>query len=126
MKVEGITWHAVVLDADQFAATRQLMTETLGLQPQMEMEGWSLFGMPNGSIIDLFAKEAADGMCPWGLNDGVVFGFRVDDIDAASAELESAGCELVGEINFIEQMNYSWRHFKGPDGRTYGINQQHM
>lgn len=125
MKVEGITWHALVLEADQFAATRAFVTDTLGLEPRMEMEGWSLFGMPNGSILDLFVKEAADGMCPWGLNDGVVFGYRVDDIEAASDELESSGCELLGDVNFVEQLNYSWRHFRGPDGRVYGINQQH-
>lgn len=125
MKVEGITWHAVTLDADQFKATHALMTDTFGLEPKLEMDGWSLFGMPNGSIIDLFSRDAADGMCPWGLNDGVVFGFRVDDIEAASAEIEAAGCELLGDVNFVEQLNYSWRHFKGPDGRTYGINQQH-
>jgi hypothetical protein len=82
------------------------------------MEGWSLFGMPNGSIIDLFAPEAASGMCPWGLNDGLVFGFRVDDIQEASQELEAGGCELLGYVNYIEQMNYSWRHFRGPDGRV--------
>ncbi|TXL63178.1 VOC family protein [Aeromicrobium terrae] len=64
-------------------------------------------------------------MCPWGLNDGVVFGFRVDDIEAASAELEASGCELLGDVNFVEPLNYSWRHFRGPDGRTYGIKQQH-
>jgi hypothetical protein len=78
------------------------------------MEGWSLFGMPNGSIIDLFAPEAASGMCPWGLNDGLVFGFRVDDIQEASQELEAGGCELLGYVNFIEQLNYSWRQFAGP------------
>ena len=83
------------------------------------MEGWSLFGLPNGSIIDLYAPEAAEGICPWGLNDGVVFGFRVDDIQTASQELEAAGCELLGDVNFIEQLNYSWRHFRGPDGRVY-------
>ena len=125
MKVDGITWHAVVLEAEPFAATRTLLTETMGLSPVLEMEGWSLFGMPNGSIIDLYAPEAAEGICPWGLNDGVVFGFRVDDIDTASQELEAAGCELLGDVNFIEQLNYSWRHFRGPDGRVYGINQQH-
>ena len=86
MKVEGITWHAVVLEAEPFAATRSLLTETMGLTPMFEMEGWSLLRMPNGSIIDLFAPEAAAGMCPWGLNDGVVFGFRVDDIHTASQE----------------------------------------
>ena len=33
--------------------------------------------------------------------------------------------ELLGGVNFIEQLNYSWRHFRGPDGLVYGINQQH-
>ena len=28
-------------------------------------------------------------------------------------------------VNFIEQLNYSWRHFRAPDGRVYGINRQH-
>ena len=64
MNVEGITWHAVVLDAAPFAATSTLLTETMGLSPMLEMEGWSLFRMPNGSIIDLFAPEAAAGICP--------------------------------------------------------------
>ena len=125
MKVEGITWHAVVLEAEPFAATRTLLTETMGLSPMIEMEGWSLFGMPNGSIIDLYAPDTATATCPWGLNDGVVLGFRVDDIDAASRDLEAAGCELLGDVNYIEQLDYSWRHFRGPDGRVYGINQQH-
>ena len=125
MKVEGITWHAVVLEAEPFAATHKLLTETLGLSPLLEMEGWSLFGMPNGSIIDLYAPDTAAATCPWGLNDGVVFGFRVDDIHAASKELEATGYELLGDVNFIEELNYSWRHFRGPDGRVYGINQQH-
>ena len=125
MKVEGITWHGVVLEAEEFTATRSLLMNAFGLEPTIEMDGWSLFGMPNGSIIDLFSPEAAQGMCPWGLNEGVVFGFRVDDIQAASDELAAAGCELLGDVNFIEQMNYSWRHYRGPDGRVYGINQQH-
>ena len=125
MNVQGITWHAVVLEDEPFAAMHTLLTGTMGLTPVIEMEGWSLFGMPNGSIIDLYAPAAAAGICPWGLNDGVVFGFRVDDIDEASQQLEAGGCELLGDVNFIEQLNYSWRHFRGPDGRVYGINQQH-
>jgi hypothetical protein len=124
MKVEGITWHAIVLEAEPFAATRQLLTETMGLTPSIEMEGWSLFGMPNGSIVDLYSPEAVAGMCPWGFNDGLIFGFRVDDIEHASRELEAAGCELLGDVNVIEQLAYSWRHFRAPDGRVYGINQQ--
>ncbi len=60
---------------------------------------------------------------PVGLDDGVIFGFRVDDIEAASAEFAAGGCELLGDVNFIEQLNYSWRHYRGPDERVYGINQ---
>lgn len=125
MKVDGITWHAMVLDSEAFTATRKLVVDTMGMEPKLEMEGWALFGMPNGSILDLFAKEAAEAMCPWGLNDGIVYGFRVDDIQTASDELAAAGCELLCDVQYIDQLNYSWRHFRGPDGRVYGINQQH-
>ncbi len=121
MNVQGITWHAVVLTPDQFAATSKLLTTTLGLSPAMEQPGWSMFPMPNGTILDLFAPE---GVPEYGFNDGVVFGFRVDDIEAASAEIASAGCELLGEVTRVPAMNYAFRHFRGPDGRVYGINEQ--
>lgn len=119
--VEGITWHAVVLDAADFAAMHKLLTATFGLQPAIEQDGWSLFFMPNGTIIDLFAPAAVP---PYGFNDGLVFGFRVDDIEVASGELQAAGCTLLGEITRIPEMNYAYRHFTGPDGRVYGINEQ--
>lgn len=124
MKLEGVTWHGIVLGAPEFAAYRALLTDTMGLQPMLEMEGWSLFPMPNGSIVDLFSPELAADWFPWGLNDGLVFGFRVDDIEKASLELAEAGCDLLGEVNHIEDMKYHWRHYRGPDGRVYGLNQQ--
>ena len=43
MHVEGITWHAIVLEADEFAATKKLLVETFGLTPAIEQEGWALF-----------------------------------------------------------------------------------
>ena len=80
-----------------------------------------MFAMPNGSILDLIAPEAVP---PYGFNDGVVFGFRVNDIEAASAEIQAAGCELLGDVTRVPEMNYAYRHFRGPDGRVYGINEQ--
>jgi hypothetical protein len=51
----------------------------------IEQDGWTLFPMPNGTVLDLFEPDSE--MIPtYGLNDGIVFGFRVDDIEAASAE----------------------------------------
>jgi hypothetical protein len=60
----------------------------------------------------------------YGFNDGIVLGFRVHDIEAASAGLQVAGCELLCDIHRIPEMSYAYCHFRGPDGRVYGINEQ--
>ena len=125
MNVEGITWHAIVLDPEPFAATKALMTETFGLAPEMEAEGMVLFIMPNGTMLELNTPQAASA--DYGLNDGLVFGFRVDDVEAASAAVEAAGCELLGEITRVEEVEevaYAYRRFRGPDGRLYSLNEQ--
>jgi hypothetical protein len=90
MQVEGITWHGVTLDPHQFAAMKKLCSEVLGLTRMLEQDGWTLFAMPNGTVLDLF--EPNSEMIPtYGLNDAIVFGFRVDDIEAAATELQAAG-----------------------------------
>jgi hypothetical protein len=123
VNVEGVTWHAIVLEREQFAATKVLMTETLGLAPAMEAEGVVLFVMPNGTMLELHAPHT---LPEYGFNEGgLVFGFRVDDVEAASAAVEAAGCELLGEIIRVEEMaGFAYRHFRGPDGRVYGLNEQ--
>ena len=122
MRVEGITWHALTLEAEEFGATKKLLIEVFGLTPAIDTDGWTTFPMSNGTILELCAPGAIPA---YGFNDcGIVFGFRVDDIDAASEELAEAGCELLGEITRIEEINYAYRDFKGPDGRVYGINER--
>ena len=123
MQVQGITWHASVMDADGFAAMRTLVTETLGLSPLMEFPGVAVFAMPNGSMLELYEEGTTP---PYGYNDGgVAFGFRVDDIEGASAELEAAGAEILSEIQRAELDGrpYAYRHFRAPDGRVYGLNE---
>ena len=81
-----------------------------------------MFNMPNGTILELYAPQAVPD---YGYNEGgVAFGFRVDDIEAASAAVEGAGCELLGQITRVEDLAYAFRHFRGPDGRVYGLNEQ--
>jgi predicted enzyme related to lactoylglutathione lyase len=122
MQLEGITWHALTLQAHEFSATKKLLIEVFGLRPAIEEDGYTRFPMSNGTILELYAPEAIPA---YGFNDcGIVFGFRVEDIEAASEELAEAGCELLGEITRIEQKGYAYRDFKGPDGRVYGINEQ--
>ena len=42
----------------------------------------------------------------------------------ASAEIEAAGGELLGQITRVEEMGCAYRHFRGRDGRIYGLNEQ--
>ena len=63
-------------------------------------------------------------MPDYGYNDSLAFGFRVDDIEAASAAVEAADGELLGQITRVEALGYAYRHFRGPDGRVYGLNEQ--
>jgi predicted enzyme related to lactoylglutathione lyase len=122
VNVEGITWHAIVLDPEPFAATKALMTETFGLAPEVEAEGMVLFTMPNGTMLELNEPQAASA--DYRFNNGLVFGFRVDDVEAASGAVEAAGCELLGEITRVEEVGYAYRRFRGPDGRVYSLNEQ--
>ena len=88
----------------------------------MDTEGFALFHLPNGTMLELYAPQVVPD---YGYNDdGVAFGSRVDDIEAASAAVEAAGCELLGQITRMEQLAYSYRDFRGPDGRVYGLNEQ--
>jgi predicted enzyme related to lactoylglutathione lyase len=122
MQLEGITWHAITLQANQFGPIKKLLIDVFGLRPVIEEEGYARFPMSNGTILELYAPQAIPA---YGFNEGgIVFGFRVEDIEAASEELAEAGCELLGKITRIERINYAYRDFKGPDGRVYGINEQ--
>jgi hypothetical protein len=122
MQLEGITWHALTLQANEFGPTKKLLIEVFGLRPAIEEDDYTTFPMSNGTILELYAPEAIPA---YGFNDGgIVFGFRVGDIEATSKELAEAGCELLGEITRNEEMNYRYRDFRGPDGRVYGINER--
>lgn len=121
MNVQGITWHAITLEGDKFDAFKKLTTDVLGLSPMVDMEGFSMFAMPNGTMLELYKPANVPS---YGFNGSVAFGFRVDDIEAASQQLAEAGYTLLGEIVRMPDINYSYRHFKGPDGVVYGLNEQ--
>jgi hypothetical protein len=120
MNAHGITWHAVVVQADQFQAHKTFTIERLGVQPMMEMDGVAVFSLPNGDLYEIYTPGTTP---PYGYNDSFAIGFRVDDLEQASQELADAGYELLGEINRASDFDYAYRHFRGPDGRVYGINE---
>ena len=121
MKIQGITWHSITLEDDKFDAFATLAGSVMGLQKFMELDGVKVFATADGTLLELYKKSAVP---PFGYNGSVAFGFRVDDIEVASEELKKAGCELFGEINRVPEMGYAYRHFKGPDGLVYGLNEK--
>ena len=120
MNVKGITWHAVQLGDDQVAAMRAFVQETLKLTVLFDFPGVTVFTTPNGDLLELYGPQ---GVPSYQFHPAdVTFGFRVDDIAAASAELEAAGIELLGDV-VRHESGYAYRHFRGPDGRVYGLNE---
>lgn len=117
MKTQGVTWNAIV--TDDFDKTVAFFKDTFGLTPGVEFPGFAMLPQANGGILEVYAE----GNIPeYGFNGGVVFGFRVEDIEAASTELAAGGVELLGEVNRLDT-GYAYRHFRGPDGKVYGLNE---
>src|ERR671918_3141760 len=100
---------------------KKMMTDQFGIKPMMEQEGFTTFAMQNGTILELYDPKAVPA---YGYNNGVAFGYRVSDIEAASKALEEVGFELLGEITRLEEIKYAYRHFKAKDGKVYGLNEQ--
>jgi catechol 2,3-dioxygenase-like lactoylglutathione lyase family enzyme len=120
MNIKGITWHAVQLEDEQLATMRTFVEETLKLAVLFDFPGLVVFSTPNGDLFELYGPQ---GVPTYQFHPAdVAFGFRVDDIARASAELEAAGIELLGDIVRTE-FGYAYRHFRGPDGRVYGLNE---
>ncbi|WP_406129222.1 hypothetical protein OHQ89_46970 [Streptomyces canus] len=118
MGIRGISWHAVVVDGEAFDSTRQFFSSLLGTGPAWEADGHTAFLTVDGSNLELLAPTHVPA---YGLNDGVAFGFVVDDIDEASAAVKTAGGALVGEVVRTDAVAY--RHFRDPAGRTYALTQ---
>jgi len=121
VEISGITWHTLALEPAAFHAMQNLLTETFGLTPAVQEEGFTMFPMPNGTVLELYTPSAVPG---FGFNNGIAFGFRVGDLESASAELAAAGVELLDEIVRMPEIGYAYRHFRGPDGRVYGLNEK--
>ena len=130
---EGRTRDEVVADLIEGARRERLV---VGFDFAFSLPAWYLTARQYGSAADLWAAvaEQRPAMSQLGLAGWLerpeppfwttVFGFRVDDIEAASAELEAAGFEILCDIHRIPELHYAFFHFRGPDGRVYGINEQ--
>ena len=75
--------------------------------------------LPDGSKVEVFGPDTDVNRH---FTTGPVAGFLVDDIQTATAELRSAGVEILFESGLDDSGN-AWVHFRAPDGNIYEFTQ---
>ena len=110
MQVERVDFVSVL--TQDLPRARRFYTETLGLE--VESEGESDLELRCGQVtLDVFDPSSigqAFAPSPAGI------ALRVEDVDAARAELEARGVAFDGETNVNDVCRQAW--FKDPDGNA--------
>lgn len=114
MKVKGVVWVGTATDS--YEQTVRFFEETMGLTPFHQRGDLSILRLDSGEWVEVFGPgdpHFAE------FDRGPVVEFMVDDLDEARAELEGKGVEFLTENHGWGE--FSWTHFRGPDGNIYGI-----
>jgi predicted enzyme related to lactoylglutathione lyase len=117
VNVKSLAWLGT--RTDRFDDLCRFYSEVFGLPKVAEEEGFAAFRLPTGDHIEVFAADVEDHRH---FSTGPVVGFEVDDIDAARAEMEALGIELL--IPTGEGTTSRWAHFRAPDGNIYELTEK--
>jgi catechol 2,3-dioxygenase-like lactoylglutathione lyase family enzyme len=82
--------------------------DVLGLRLELEQPGFWMRKLPDNSKVEVFGPDSAINRH---FTTGPVAGFLADDIQAATAELRSAGVEILFESELDDSGN-AWVHFR--------------
>jgi catechol 2,3-dioxygenase-like lactoylglutathione lyase family enzyme len=93
--------------------------DVLGLRLDLELEGFWMLRLPDGSKVEVFGAASPINRH---FTTGPVAGFLVDDVFAATDELRSAGVEVLLQP-VIDDSGNAWVHFRAPDGNIYEFTQ---
>ncbi|MFL5736333.1 MAG: VOC family protein [Actinomycetota bacterium] len=111
-------WIGIV--ADDFEKERAFYRDVLGFEETREREGYVWFRAGDATLElaqqNYHHRETRRA--------GTAVGFRVDDVDAARAELVSRGAEPLTEIQGGLKAGARWCYFRDPEGNTFQITQE--
>lgn len=114
MEVKGLVWLGS--RTDKFEETVEFFRDVMGLTPFHEGEDVVVLRMASGEWMEVFGPSDTEHTQ---FDTGPVGEFLVDDVAAARTELESRGVDFIAETH--SWGDYTWAHFRGPDGNIYGI-----
>ena len=113
--IRGLGWAGT--RTDRFAAPPAFLRDVLGLPVAQASGHQVVFALPGDALLEVFGPGDPDHDH---FSTGPVVGFFVDDIEAARAELERAGVELLGPLGGTPETG-QWAHFRAPDGNVYEL-----
>ena len=117
MQIIKLAW--VGTRTDNAEPTVAFFREVLGLRLELEHPGFWMLKLPDGSKVEVFGPDSEINRH---FTTGPVAGFLVDDVDAATTELRSAGVEILLEPE-VDGSGNAWVHFRAPDGNIYEFTQ---
>ena len=117
MELKKIGWLGTRTSAAEEMV--DLFGKVLGMPFHHRDERFWVFQLPDGSKIEVFGPGSGNEH----FTTGPVPGFLVDDVDAATVELRSAGVPIVSGPVHWEEDDVGWVHFRGPDGNVYELTQ---
>jgi catechol 2,3-dioxygenase-like lactoylglutathione lyase family enzyme len=113
VNVRGIVWMGV--QSERFGEMRGFFEALLGARPGVDDEGFAVWRLPGGELVELFAegRKPTFGSAP-------VVGFLVDDLDAAREVAAAARGEVVSTYGPNED-GYAALHVRAPDGNVFEL-----
>jgi catechol 2,3-dioxygenase-like lactoylglutathione lyase family enzyme len=116
---KGRGWHGSADGSDNAEPTVAFFRDVLGLRLELDRPGFWMLKLPDGSKVEVFRSDSPVNRH---FTTGPVAGFLVDDVQDATAELRSAGLEILFESG-VDDSGNAWVHFRAPDGNIYEFTQ---
>ncbi|HKY54041.1 MAG TPA: VOC family protein [Anaerolineales bacterium] len=117
MKYQGFVWAGLFVE--DLEASITFYRDVLGLPFLGKGEDWAHLDAGNGALLELFSGGKASSQTKTPIQQSLVLGLRVDDLDRAIGELQQRGVRFTGEIG--EHEGTRWIHFSDPEGNRLEI-----
>ena len=118
MNYRGLIWAGVyVQDLD---ASVTFYRDVLSLPLLDRGDTWAYFDAGSGALLELYSGGVAKTAPKTADQQSIILGLRVDDLDAAIAELSAKGVQFLPEDSG-EEGGERWAHFYDNEGNRLGV-----